>query len=270
MGQSYWLHKTHVLCSWSSLITNDSLYYLIYLLLINHIRLPSNCFALLFLFASSRSPDFHDEIKIKLPASLSDHHHILFTFYHVSCQQKQNTPLETPVGYTVGHNGHINTATVTSDYYPWLEVAAVCTISVFVQTEEETKPSKHPFTSISHSWGGSLLYTSPLSPSLSYTINSLSTQSYLWNLLIYDSHVRYCTEWGAAISTLCTLSSPFCSVVDPHAAEWPSEDGELLFACISGKTTTILLCSLTWCKTRLRNTEQCLNKFKYKKGLFVC
>lgn len=48
-----------------------------------------------------RSPDFHDEVKIKLPASLTDHHHILFTFYHVSCQQKQNTPLETPVGYTV-------------------------------------------------------------------------------------------------------------------------------------------------------------------------
>lgn len=58
------------------------------------------------LFAN-RSPDFHDEVKIKLPASLSDHHHILFTFYHVSCQQKQNTPLETPVGYTVG-NGHRN------------------------------------------------------------------------------------------------------------------------------------------------------------------
>uniref|UniRef100_A0A671TB51 Dedicator of cytokinesis protein 7-like n=1 Tax=Sinocyclocheilus anshuiensis TaxID=1608454 RepID=A0A671TB51_9TELE len=48
----------------------------------------------------NRSPDFHDEVKIKLPASLTDHHHILFTFYHVSCQQKQNTPLETPVGYT--------------------------------------------------------------------------------------------------------------------------------------------------------------------------
>lgn len=52
----------------------------------------------------NRSPDFHDEIKIKLPASLSDHHHILFTFYHVSCQQKQNTPLETPVGYTVSNS----------------------------------------------------------------------------------------------------------------------------------------------------------------------
>lgn len=48
-----------------------------------------------------RSPDFHEEIKIKLPATLTDHHHLLFTFYHVSCQQKQNTPLETPVGYTV-------------------------------------------------------------------------------------------------------------------------------------------------------------------------
>ena len=41
------------------------------------------------LITTIRSPDFHDEIKIKLPASLSDHHHILFTFYHVSCQQKQ-------------------------------------------------------------------------------------------------------------------------------------------------------------------------------------
>ncbi|KAJ7401569.1 dedicator of cytokinesis 7 [Pitangus sulphuratus] len=49
----------------------------------------------------NRSPDFHEEIKIKLPATLTDHHHLLFTFYHVSCQQKQNTPLETPVGYTV-------------------------------------------------------------------------------------------------------------------------------------------------------------------------
>uniref|UniRef100_A0A8B9HDP5 Dedicator of cytokinesis 7 n=1 Tax=Astyanax mexicanus TaxID=7994 RepID=A0A8B9HDP5_ASTMX len=50
--------------------------------------------------------------KIKLPASLTDHHHILFTFYHVSCQQKQNTPLETPVGYTwipMLQNGRLRT-----------------------------------------------------------------------------------------------------------------------------------------------------------------
>uniref|UniRef100_A0A673Y9Y7 Dedicator of cytokinesis 7 n=1 Tax=Salmo trutta TaxID=8032 RepID=A0A673Y9Y7_SALTR len=61
---------------------------------------------------SPRSPDFHDEVKIKLPASLTDHHHILFTFYHVSCQQKQNTPLETPVGYTwipMLQNGRLRT-----------------------------------------------------------------------------------------------------------------------------------------------------------------
>ncbi|XP_053539812.1 dedicator of cytokinesis protein 7 isoform X16 [Ictalurus punctatus] len=60
----------------------------------------------------NRSPDFHDEVKIKLPASLNDHHHILFTFYHVSCQQKQNTPLETPVGYTwipMLQNGRLRT-----------------------------------------------------------------------------------------------------------------------------------------------------------------
>uniref|UniRef100_A0A8C0Y4I3 Dedicator of cytokinesis 7 n=2 Tax=Cyprinus carpio TaxID=7962 RepID=A0A8C0Y4I3_CYPCA len=60
----------------------------------------------------NRSPDFLDEVKIKLPASLTDHHHILFTFYHVSCQQKQNTPLETPVGYTwipMLQNGRLRT-----------------------------------------------------------------------------------------------------------------------------------------------------------------
>ncbi|XP_029474486.1 dedicator of cytokinesis protein 7 isoform X5 [Rhinatrema bivittatum] len=60
----------------------------------------------------NRSPDFHEEIKIKLPATLTDHHHLLFVFYHVSCQQKQNTPLETPVGYTwipMLQNGRLKT-----------------------------------------------------------------------------------------------------------------------------------------------------------------
>ncbi|XP_068095455.1 dedicator of cytokinesis protein 7 isoform X16 [Hyperolius riggenbachi] len=60
----------------------------------------------------NRSPDFHEEIKIKLPATLTDHHHLLFTFYHVSCQQKQNTPLETSVGYTwipMLQNGRLKT-----------------------------------------------------------------------------------------------------------------------------------------------------------------
>uniref|UniRef100_A0A8D2AXH0 Dedicator of cytokinesis 7 n=1 Tax=Sciurus vulgaris TaxID=55149 RepID=A0A8D2AXH0_SCIVU len=59
-----------------------------------------------------RSPDFHEEVKVKLPATLTDHHHLLFTFYHVSCQQKQNTPLETPVGYTwipMLQNGRLKT-----------------------------------------------------------------------------------------------------------------------------------------------------------------
>ncbi|KAG7265864.1 hypothetical protein CRUP_016127 [Coryphaenoides rupestris] len=37
---------------------------------------------------------------MKIPANLTDNHHLLFTFYHISCQAKQNTPLETPVGYT--------------------------------------------------------------------------------------------------------------------------------------------------------------------------
>lgn len=61
-----------------------------------------------------RCPSFYDEIKIKLPADLDDRHHLLFTFYHVSCRRRgtlvgnqdnsqhrpQGTP-EIPIGYTV-------------------------------------------------------------------------------------------------------------------------------------------------------------------------
>lgn len=49
----------------------------------------------------SKCPDFYDEFKMKLPANLGDQHHLLFTFYHISCQRKEEkTTVETPVGYT--------------------------------------------------------------------------------------------------------------------------------------------------------------------------
>ena len=48
-----------------------------------------------------RCPDFYEEIKIKLPARLGDGHHLLFTFYHISCQRKDTQQaIETPIGYT--------------------------------------------------------------------------------------------------------------------------------------------------------------------------
>lgn len=50
----------------------------------------------------NKSPDFYEEVKIKLPARLTSSHHLLFTFYHISCQVKKNepTPTQVPVGYT--------------------------------------------------------------------------------------------------------------------------------------------------------------------------
>ena len=52
----------------------------------------------------NKSPDFYDEFKIKLPAALGDQHHILFTFYHISCQKKlEEKTIDTPVGYTVSY-----------------------------------------------------------------------------------------------------------------------------------------------------------------------
>ncbi|RXM93449.1 Dedicator of cytokinesis protein 11, partial [Acipenser ruthenus] len=34
----------------------------------------------------NQNPEFYDEIKIELPVHLHDRHHLLFTFYHVSCE----------------------------------------------------------------------------------------------------------------------------------------------------------------------------------------
>ncbi|XP_067376191.1 dedicator of cytokinesis protein 8 isoform X1 [Channa argus] len=50
----------------------------------------------------NKSPDFYEEVKLVLPAHLTDRHHLLFTFYHISCQQKQNQSgsCETLIGYS--------------------------------------------------------------------------------------------------------------------------------------------------------------------------
>ncbi len=52
---------------------------------------------------SRRSPDFYEEMKLALPARLTERHHLLFTFYHISCQQKQNQTgnCETLIGFSV-------------------------------------------------------------------------------------------------------------------------------------------------------------------------
>lgn len=50
----------------------------------------------------NKNPNFYDEVKIRLPPDLSAKHHLLFTFYHISCQKKAEQPnVETPVAYTV-------------------------------------------------------------------------------------------------------------------------------------------------------------------------
>ncbi|KAL1514145.1 hypothetical protein ABEB36_003452 [Hypothenemus hampei] len=48
-----------------------------------------------------KTPVYYDEVKIKLPAALADNHHLLFTFYHISCQKKADQNIvEAPIGYT--------------------------------------------------------------------------------------------------------------------------------------------------------------------------
>ncbi|XP_031707522.1 dedicator of cytokinesis protein 9 isoform X8 [Anarrhichthys ocellatus] len=47
-----------------------------------------------------QNPEFYDEIKIELPTQLHEKHHLLFTFYHVSCESnsKKKDLMESPVG----------------------------------------------------------------------------------------------------------------------------------------------------------------------------
>uniref|UniRef100_A0AAR2L4E0 Dedicator of cytokinesis 11 n=1 Tax=Pygocentrus nattereri TaxID=42514 RepID=A0AAR2L4E0_PYGNA len=53
----------------------------------------------------NQSPEFYDEIKIELPVHVHEKHHILFTFYHISCElsnkasSKKREGVETLVGY---------------------------------------------------------------------------------------------------------------------------------------------------------------------------
>uniref|UniRef100_A0A6Q2YQX4 Dedicator of cytokinesis 9 n=1 Tax=Esox lucius TaxID=8010 RepID=A0A6Q2YQX4_ESOLU len=51
------------------------------------------------------SPEFYDEFKMELPTQLNEKHHLLFTFYHISCDSnskastKKRDMVETQVGY---------------------------------------------------------------------------------------------------------------------------------------------------------------------------
>ncbi|KAL1771152.1 hypothetical protein HispidOSU_031698 [Sigmodon hispidus] len=53
----------------------------------------------------SQNPDFSDEVKIELPTQLHKKHHLLFSFYHITCDinakanAKKKDSLETSVGY---------------------------------------------------------------------------------------------------------------------------------------------------------------------------
>ncbi|XP_039210727.1 dedicator of cytokinesis protein 11 isoform X1 [Crotalus tigris] len=53
----------------------------------------------------NQSPEFYDEIKIQLPIHLHQKHHLLFTFYHISCEintkgtVKKQDAVETTVGF---------------------------------------------------------------------------------------------------------------------------------------------------------------------------
>ncbi|XP_061148285.1 dedicator of cytokinesis protein 11 isoform X5 [Syngnathus typhle] len=50
----------------------------------------------------NQSPEFYDEVKMELPVHLHEKHHILFTFYHISCESssKKKEAVESLVGHS--------------------------------------------------------------------------------------------------------------------------------------------------------------------------
>ncbi|VDL84929.1 unnamed protein product, partial [Nippostrongylus brasiliensis] len=50
---------------------------------------------------SYRVPHITDEIKLRIPVDLDDGHHLLFTFYHISCKpNNKDDEIEYPIGYS--------------------------------------------------------------------------------------------------------------------------------------------------------------------------
>ncbi|KJH41274.1 dedicator of cytokinesis [Dictyocaulus viviparus] len=49
----------------------------------------------------NKTPHISDEIKLRIPVDLDDGHHLLFTFYHISCKpNNRDEEIEYPIGYS--------------------------------------------------------------------------------------------------------------------------------------------------------------------------
>ncbi|KAK0422809.1 hypothetical protein QR680_007798 [Steinernema hermaphroditum] len=49
----------------------------------------------------NKCPQFTDELKVRIPVDVNDGHHLLFTFYHITCRpSKPGEEIETPIGYS--------------------------------------------------------------------------------------------------------------------------------------------------------------------------
>ena len=73
----------------------------------------------LSIYLSTRQPEFYEEIKIELPPKITHKHHLLFSFYHVSCQKpKPEIPLRQEpffLGCTVSLSQHFNYHVIFQD-----------------------------------------------------------------------------------------------------------------------------------------------------------
>ncbi len=65
----------------------------------------------MMILVSCRQPEFYEEIKIELPAKLTDKHHLLFSFYQISCQKPKP-------GETFVQEPHFLGCTVSACAYP--------------------------------------------------------------------------------------------------------------------------------------------------------
>ncbi|XP_039193716.1 dedicator of cytokinesis protein 9 isoform X16 [Crotalus tigris] len=107
-----------------------------------------------------QNPEFYDEVKIELPTQLHEKHHLLFTFYHVSCDSsskgttKKKDIIETQVGYSwlqLLKDGRV----VTSEQH--IPVAAYLPSGYL--NSQETGMSKHSGPEIKWVDGGKPLLT---------------------------------------------------------------------------------------------------------------
>lgn len=70
----------------------------------------------------SKNPQFYDEVKVLLPLNLTERHHLLFKFYHVSCSNAKSAVINSPIKTNLSTENVDNLDVETLIGFSWINI----------------------------------------------------------------------------------------------------------------------------------------------------